>query len=106
MTTLTNLGVGCQHQGWFVVRGSRFAVRGSWLVIRQSERDQLSAVAGTTHRKNDVLTTVQHVGHRRAALWCGHVDGADFLAARLVVGAQHCAACTRRRRSESGFTRD
>ena len=49
-------------------------------------------VAGAADRHHEVLLAVQHVGHRRSGLRRRHVDGADFLARRLVVGAQHRAA--------------
>src|SRR5712692_5636534 len=53
--------------------------------LRQSKRQELAGVPGTADGHDDVLTTAEHIGHRRAALRRGHVDGADRLASRLVI---------------------
>ena len=66
--------------------------------VRQGERDVLARVDAAAHRDDDVLLAVGHVGHRRTALRGRHPDGADLGAVVLVVGAQHRAARTSRRR--------
>src|SRR3954463_10561708 len=48
--------------------------------------DQLRTV-DSTHRDDDVLPAVDHVGHRRSRLLVGHLHRADIGAGHLVVGA-------------------
>src|SRR6185295_19020830 len=55
------------------------------------EREKLRAIAWPADRDGQVLRAVQHVSHGRTGLWRRHVDRTDFLACRLVVGAQHRA---------------
>src|SRR5437868_5187312 len=69
----------------------------------QSICDELARVRAAADGENDVLLAVEHVCHRRAALRRSHVDGADFFAAGLVVGAQHRAALAVRRGEEPAF---
>src|SRR6058998_399403 len=59
---------------------------------RQPERDELGAIRRAADGQNQVLLAVVQVGHRRAGLRCRHVNGAELLSRRLVVGAEHRAA--------------
>src|SRR6185369_11525036 len=58
----------------------------------QRERNILSRVSTAADRNDDVLLTVEHVSHRRSALWSREKDRADLFARRLVVGSKHRAA--------------
>src|SRR6266481_639801 len=63
-----------------------------FLVWRQRVRNVLARVRPAADGHHDVLLAVHHIGHRGASLRRGHEHGADFLAGRFVVGAQHRAA--------------
>src|SRR5438034_535390 len=73
---------------------------------RQSEREKFAAVIPAADGDDDVLLAVVHVGHRRSALGRRHVDGAEFRAVGLAVGAEHRATRTRRRREETALARN
>src|ERR1700694_5209478 len=60
--------------------------------VGKTERDVLARVAPAADRHDDVLLAVDHVGHRRSALWGWHESGAHLLAGRIVVRTQHRAA--------------
>src|SRR2546422_4030391 len=60
--------------------------------LRQRERDVLARIRAAADGDDDVLTPVDHVGHRVAALLRRHPHRPDFLAGLLVVRAQHRAA--------------
>src|SRR5712692_9923361 len=64
----------------------------------QSERDQLTRIIAAADRNDDVLSAVEHVGHRRPALRRWKVDRADLVPGRLVVGTQHRSPPERGRR--------
>src|SRR5580704_15792789 len=72
----------------------------------QLERDQLTRIVAAADGEDDVLLTIEHISHRRAALGGGYVNRADFFAGGLVVGAQHRTAYARWRREEAGLTGD
>jgi hypothetical protein len=61
--------------------------------LRQLERDQLAGKPRAADGQHDVLLAVQHVRHRGPGLRRRHVDGANFLPGRLVVGAEHRTTC-------------
>src|SRR5579872_1424447 len=60
--------------------------------VGQAKSKQLAGIIAAADCENDILFAVEHVSHRRAALWRGHVDSAHLVSSRFIVGAQHCAA--------------
>src|SRR5262249_53760740 len=72
-------------------------------VGRQTERQQLAAVARTTDCDRDVLTAAEHVGHRRAGLRRRHRDRTGVLTCRLVVGPEHRTTLATGQRDESAL---
>src|SRR6185503_9010906 len=58
----------------------------------QREGDVLARIVAAADGDDDVLLAVHEVGHRQPALRRDHPHGADLLAFRLLVGAQHRAA--------------
>src|SRR5204863_3715321 len=55
----------------------------------QCERNVLARIIASTHGNHDVLLAIQHVRHRRPALWRGKINSADLFAGRFVISAQH-----------------
>src|SRR5690242_14502196 len=67
------------------------------LIVWQRERDEFTGVAAAADRYDDVLLAVDHVRHRRTALWRRHPDRTDLAARRFVPRTQHRAAWMVRR---------
>src|SRR5688572_30374577 len=74
--------------------------------LRKCIRDQFPRHRQTAHGDDDVLLSVEHIGHRITGLRARHVYGPEFLTGGFVVGAQHRAARSRRRGVGAAFARD
>src|SRR5579863_136626 len=73
------------------------------LNLRKFECEELSGVRRAADCNEDVLAVVKKVCHRRPGLRRRHVDCSGVLSRRLVVGAQHRAALSVRRRHEAAL---
>src|SRR5258707_10406253 len=74
--------------------------------LRKFECEELAGVRRAADCNQDVLAVVVKVCHRRSGLRRRHVNRARVLPGRLVVGAQHRAALSVRRRHEPALAGD
>ncbi len=80
--------------------------RASQPVIRKRVANILAGIIAARNRDDDVLLAIDHIGHRRARLRRRQQHIADFLAGRLIIGAQRCAARMIRRGGDLTVARD